>query len=63
LINGDDPGGEWPETIGYIRPQLQEGREFWVLFDEDGVPLCVSMNRSEPFFYAAEHEVRVLVRH
>ncbi len=48
-----------PQGAGYIRRFTARGTEFWALFDDCGVELVASTNRSSPFFFAAEHDITV----
>jgi hypothetical protein len=47
--------------VGYVRQFMEEGRDMWVLFDEDGDVVCSTENRSEVFFEAADREIRVMM--
>jgi len=50
-------------NIGFVRQIPVHGDLMWALIDYDGEPLCISDNRSVPYFYAAEHEITVVMRH
>lgn len=50
-------------SIGYFREMIEDGKAKYVLFDSEGVPICVSPFRSVPFFFAVERDVAVLLRH
>lgn len=47
--------------MAYIREVEVDGRREWALFDGDGFIVHQSENRSSAFFFAAEHEVTVLM--
>lgn len=44
---------------GYVRKFLEDDHEIWALFDCDGIAVCVSGNRSDPFYFAVAHEITV----
>lgn len=48
---------------GYVRQVSVHGDIMWALMDSDGEPVCISSERSVPFFYAANHEITVVLRH
>lgn len=49
--------------IGYVRQIAIHGDTMWALMDSDGEPVCISANRSAPYFFAADHEITVVQRH
>lgn len=51
-----------PRGEGYVREFDRDGEPFWTLFDDRGNELLASTNRSAAFFYAAEHELTVMMR-
>lgn len=48
-----------PQGTGYIRSFDSDGMKMWALFDDCGNARIVSDNRSETFFFAAEHDIDV----
>lgn len=53
----------WNSTLwmAYVREVEIEGRREWALFDGDGEIVHHSENRSSAFFFAATHEVKVVL--
>lgn len=48
-------------SMGYIRQVEVEGRLEWALFDGEGDVIHLSEFQSSPFFFAAKHEVKVIM--
>lgn len=48
-----------PQGMGYIRSFDSDGMRIWTLFDDCGNARVISDNRSETFFFAAEHDIDV----
>ncbi|WP_037069669.1 hypothetical protein [Rhizobium favelukesii] len=49
------------EAHCYVRQaETEDGRQGWALIDSDGEVELFSENRSDVFFYAAAHEIRIV---
>lgn len=57
---------EFPQSsffLAYVVRNEIDGEEWWSLMDSEGIEVCASNARSGPYFFAAEHEITVVMRH
>ena len=57
IKHGEVPRKFWPEG------EDMSGVIGWMLFDQEGDLVGVFEYRSAPFFFAAEHEIKVVMVH
>ncbi|MBP1861497.1 DUF1150 family protein [Rhizobium herbae] len=51
------------DHTGYIRKVDVEGDTMWALVDFDGDPICIANRKSSIYFFARNHDIKVVLLH
>ena len=57
---------EFPESgycTAYVRQVDVQGDVMWALVSSDGDPMIISADKSSVYFFAANHDIKVVLRH
>ncbi len=48
---------------GYVRQVDVHGDVMWALVSFDGDPICIASQKSSVYFFAQNHDIKVVLRH